>query len=450
MVRPQDDRPVIAVIGAGFGGLNFCKTFRGDARIVLIDKHNHHAFQPLLYQVAMAGLAGSDVAAPVRGIFSRYRHVSSHMAQVDSIDLKNKTLRAGKSELRWDYLVMAMGGVTSYFGNDDWERHAPGLKTLGDALRLRRQLLTAFELAENEPDEMERRRLMTIVVVGGGPTGVELAGAMAELTNHVFRRDFRNIDPTRASVILVEALDRILPTFPSSLSESAREQLEELGVKVRLGTRVVNVQADRITVSSQSGEEDILTRNVLWAAGISAHPLTRQLGPDVELDKAGRVKVLPDLSVPGHPEVFVIGDAAYLEVDGTAVPGLAPAAIQMGKHAAKVIGREIAGDPSPPEERPAFRYRDRGTMATIGRRRAVAVSGPLRFSGYPAWLAWLFVHLIFLVGFRNKLTVMIQWAWQYLTYGRGARVVAEPLEDFVGAEGAQGAEGASAESAASA
>lgn len=418
--------PLVAVVGAGFGGLTFCKRFRGPAQVLLFDRQNHHLFQPLLYQVAMAGLSGSDIASPIRGILSGRKRVRCHMAEVTAIDLEEKTLMASGREVSWDYLVLGVGGVTTYFGNDSWETSAPGLKTLSDALRMRQQLLTAFELAENEDDAEERRRLMTIVVVGGGPTGVELAGAMAELTRRVFRGDFRRIDTTLARVILVEVQDRVLTAFPPSLSSSGRRQLEELGVEVRLGTRVSEVAEDHVRLEGEDGTELIPTRNVLWAAGLGAHPLTGKLGVEVERDRAGRVKVLPDLSVPGHPEAFVIGDAAYVEVEGGLVPGLAPAAMQMGKHVARLIERDLQAGHRRPEERSRFRYRDRGMMATIGRRRAVAIVKRLRFSGYLAWLTWLFVHLIFLVGYRNKLVVMVQWLWQYVRYGHGARIVAEP------------------------
>ncbi len=424
----RDGWPVVAVIGAGFGGLYFCKTFRGPANIVLIDKQNHHLFQPLLYQVAMSGLSGSDIASPIRGVLAPYWRVNTYMAEARAIDLQKKTVSTTHATLDWDFLVLAVGGVTSYFGHEDWERHAPGLKTLSDALRMRQRVLTSFELAENEMDEEERRRLMTIVVVGGGATGVELAGAMAELARRVFRDDFRHIDTTKSRIVLVEATDRILTNFPESLSSSAVRQLEELGVEVRLGTRVTDVQADRITVKSPAGTEAIPTRNVLWSAGLTAHPLTRELGPNIERDGMGRVRVLPDLSVPGHPDVFVVGDAAFVESARPPIPLLAPAAMQMGKHVARIIGGELKKGKRPPEQRPAFSYWDRGIMATIGRRRAVAVSGRFRFSGYAAWLMWLFIHLIFLVGFRSKLVVLIQWTWQYLTYGHGARIIAEPLD----------------------
>jgi NADH dehydrogenase len=426
--RPADGRPVVAVVGAGFGGLEFCKRFRGDAHVILIDRQNHHLFQPLLYQVAMAGLSAPDVAAPIRHVLSGNRRVRTHMGEVRKIDLHARQLHADEVVIDWDWLVLAPGGVTGYFGNDEWAEHALGLKTLEDALRIRSHILTSFEQAENELDEAERRRLMTIVVVGGGPTGVELAGAMAELAHRVFRRDFRRIDPTEARVILLEALDEILGAFPPDLSESARRQLEELGVEVRLKCMVRDVRGDGVTIEGPGGEENIETRNVLWGAGIAGNPLLRSL-TGVELDRAGRVPVLPDLSIPDHPNAFVIGDAATVEEeDGGEVPGLAPAAIQMGRHVARLIGSELEDEARSPDERPPFSYTDRGMMATIGRSRAIASAGPIKASGLFAWLFWLFVHLMTLVSFRNRLVVFVQWLWQYVTYQRGARIITRPAD----------------------
>ena len=425
IARPSDGRPVVAVVGAGFGGLELCKRFRGDVRVLLIDRQNHHLFQPLLYQVAMAGLSAPDIAAPIRSVLSRYPVVSTHMGEVRAVDLEACELILEDAVVEWDWLVLAPGGVTSYFGHDDWREHAPGLKTLADALDIRSHILTSYERAENEQDDAERRRLMTIVVVGGGPTGVELAGAMAELAHRVFRKDFRRIDPRESRVVLVEAAGRILGGFPEELSESGRRQLEDLGVEVRLDSPVLDVGPDGVTLAGPGGEEMIETRNVLWGAGVTGHPLMRTLR-GVELDRADRVKVLPDLSIPGHPQAFVIGDAAGLDVDGEPVPGLAPAAIQMGRHVARILRSEVGGATRAPSSRPAFRYVDKGTMATIGRRRAIAVSGPIRASGWIAWMMWLFVHLMTLVGFRNRVAVFFEWMWQYVTYQRGARIITAP------------------------
>jgi len=424
--RPADGRPVVVVVGAGFGGLEFCKKFRGDAHVILIDRQNHHLFQPLLYQVAMAGLSAPDIAAPIRSVLSPYRRVSTHMGEVLSVDLSHRTVLVDDLAIEWDWLVLAIGGVTSYFGRDEWQSLALGLKTLDDALRIRSHILTSFERAENEPDAEERRRLMTIVVVGGGPTGVELAGAMAELAHRVFRKDFRHIDPSQSRIVLVEAADRILGAFTPALSENAKKQLEELGVEVRLESLVLEVRSDGVRLAGPLGAETIETRNVLWGAGIAGHPLLQSLGEPIELDRAGCARVLPDLSLPAHPRAFVIGDAAALDIDGEPVPPLAPAALQMGRHVAKIIRKELEGESRASSDRPAFSYADKGIMATIGRRRAIAMSGPIRASGFIAWLMWLFVHLMTLVGFRNRVAVFFEWTWQYVTWRRGARIITKP------------------------
>lgn len=431
--QPTDpQRPNIVVIGGGFAGLTFCKkcrvraSARGPApgttpEIILIDKQNHHLFQPLLYQVAMAELAATEIAAPLRGVLSKRRDITCLMDEVTSIDTQRQMIVMNHHEIFYDYLVLAAGGRTSYFGNDHWEAHAPGLKTLHDALRIRRRVLTAFELAESSLDTDEQERLMNIVVVGGGPTGVELAGALGELVQKVFRRDFRRIDVRTARVILIESNERLLKVYPEELSASAKRQLEQLGVEVRLGIRVSDVQETHVELNDGSRIE---TRNVLWGAGVAASPLTAAFADDAELDRSGRIKVNPDLSVPGHPNVFAVGDLVNLvDVDGQAVPGVAPAAMQMGKHVAKLIKQEFRDGPTAPEKRDAFNYRDKGSMATIGRKRAVAWMGKLRISGLFAWLAWLGIHLMFLVHFRNKLTVFIKWCFSYFTFGRGARII---------------------------
>jgi NADH dehydrogenase len=406
------------VLGAGFGGLEFCKRFHhSGARITLVDRTNHHLFQPLLYQVATAGLSATDVAQPIRSILSRNQNVTVLLASVRDFVLGEKKIILEEGELTYDFLVLALGGCTSYFGHPEWERHAPGLKSLEDALRIRSQVLLAFEKAETTPSREERERLMTIVVVGGGPTGVELAGAISELARHVLRADFRRIDSAHARVILIEGAGTILSHLPPDLSESARRQLTKLGVQVRVNTKVKNISEG--CLETESGEI-IRAANIIWAAGVSATPLTRKLG--THLDRAGRVKVNSDLSLPGHSEVFAVGDMALvLGADGKPVPGVSPAAMQMARHVAHIIEGEM--DSARKGARPPFKYRDKGTMATIGRSAAVAEIGKVHISGFVAWLAWLVIHLVFLVGFRNKIAVMFQWFYSYVTYKRGARIV---------------------------
>jgi NADH dehydrogenase len=410
--------PHVVVLGAGFGGLTFAQRLPSSlARVTVVDRQNHHLFQPLLYQVATAGLAAPDIAQPIRSILRRKPNLNVLMAEVQAIDLAARKVILDRGELGYDYLILSLGGRTGYFGHPDWERHAPGLKSLDDALRIRRTVLLAFERAETETDPARRMQLMTIIVVGGGPTGVELAGTIAELAHTVLRRDFEHIDPTRAHVILIEAGSRVLAAFPPELSASAQRQLARLGVDVRTGTLVKDIRDGEVELSTST----VRAANVIWAAGVEAHPLTRTLG--LETDRAGRLKVAPDLSLPGHPEVFALGDLVSLvDRKGVTVPGIAPAAMQMGAHAANLLVREIrAGDRNRP--RAAFTYWDKGNMATIGRSAAVAQIGRLRFSGWPAWAAWLSVHLVFLVGFRNKLSVFLQWLYSYLTYKRGARII---------------------------
>ncbi len=409
----------IVVLGGGFGGLTFCQHFRHPAaRVTLVDRTNHHLFQPLLYQVAAAGLSAPEIAQPIRSILSRRPDVTVLMDQVVDVNLTSRQVFLEKSTLQFDYLVLALGGRTSYFGHPEWERVAPGLKTLDDALRIRRQVLLAFEKAETTTDPAEREALLTIVIVGGGPTGVELAGAFAELARTVLKRDFRRIDPTHARIILIEAAPLILGHLPPELAQSARRQLEGLGVQVRTATRVSDIQPREVKLATG---EIIRAENILWAAGVSAVPLTSKLG--TELDRSGRVKVNPDLSLPGHTEVFAVGDLALvLQENGQPLPGVSPAAMQMARHVARIVGDELDLGPGH-APRPPFRYWDRGTMATIGRSAAVAWIGRLRFSGLFAWLAWLFVHLIFLIGFRNRLAVLLQWAYSYFAYKRGARII---------------------------
>lgn len=408
----------IVVIGGGFGGLTFCQHFKHpDARITIVDRHNHHLFQPLLYQVATAGLSAPEIAQPIRSILSDREDITVMLDEVHDLNLATKEVVLRERTLTYDYLVLAAGGRTSYFGHPEWEQFAPGLKSLEDAIRIRREVLLAFEHAENEADPVERARLMTIVVVGGGPTGVELAGAFSELARQVLRRDFRHIDPAKAQIFLIEASPRVLSNMDEDLQISATRQLEHLGVQIRGNTMVANITHEGVEL--KNGER-IRASNVIWAAGVASSPLGQKLG--TELDRAGRVKVNPDLCLPGHPEVFVLGDmVSLLQSNGKPVPGVSPAAMQMAKHAARIIEDELTSPGV--ATRPAFDYFDKGTMATIGRSAAVAQAGPFKFSGYLAWLAWLFVHLIFLVGFRNQIAVLWQWTYSYLTYKRGSRII---------------------------
>ena len=409
----------VVVLGGGFGGLTFCQHFRyPSARVTVVDRTNHHLFQPLLYQVATAGLSAPEIAQPIRSILAQRPDVTVLLDRVVDFNLANRQVFLEKSVLPYDYLVLALGGCTSYFGHPEWEEFAPGLKTLDDALRIRSRVLLAFEKAENTANPAEREALLTMVIVGGGPTGVELAGAFAELARTVLKRDFRRIDPAQARIILIEVAPAVLGHMPPDLAESARRQLEDLGVQVRTSTRVSAIRRGEVRLETG---EIIRAENILWAAGVSAVPLTRKLG--AELDRGGRVKVSPDLSLPGHPEVFAIGDlAVVLQENGEPVPGVSPAAMQMAKHVARIIRDELDLGPGR-APRPPFKYWDRGTMATIGRSAAVAWIGRLHFSGFFAWLSWLLVHLIFLIGFRNKLAVLLQWAYSYFAYKRGARII---------------------------
>ncbi len=406
--------PHIVVIGGGFAGLWATRALAGDnVRITLVDRGNHHLFQPLLYQVATAGLSAPDIAAPLRHILRRQRNVTVLMDEVTGIDTGARQVQMRDGDpLSYDYLLVGTGATHAYFGHDDWATHAPGLKTLDDALLIRRRVLSAFERAEAESDPEARRALLTFAIVGGGPTGVELAGTLAEIARHTLKREFRRIDPSETRVMLLEAGPRVLSSFPESLSAKARKQLEKLGVEVRTGTPVGAIDGEGV----QLGEERIAARTVLWAAGVAASPRARAL--DVPLDRAGRVPVQPDLSVPGLPEVFVAGDLASVQQDGKPVPGVAPAAKQMGAHVAKVIRARIAR-----RDAPAFRYRDFGNLATIGRNKAIVELHGLRLSGYPAWLFWLTIHIFFLIGFRNRLIVMLNWTWAYWSYQRAARII---------------------------
>lgn len=416
----NDKQPRVVVLGAGFGGLTFCRTFNHPtARVTLVDRQNHHLFQPLLYQVATAGLSAPEIAQPIRSILRDKRNVTVLLRNVTGFDLSRREVQLAGGVLTYDYLVLALGSQTGYFDHPEWEQYAPGLKSLDDAMRIRRRILLAFERAENSTNEDERKRLMTIVVIGGGPTGVELAGACAELTRRVLKRDFRQIDPRQARVILIEAMPRILRQFSERLSDKAVAQLTGLGVEVWTNVHVETIGNDFLQLADGRRNE---SANILWTAGVIANPLTRKLG--VELDRAGRVIVNPDLSVPGHPEVFAIGDLALVRDErGQSVPGVSPAAMQMARHTAKLIENDLNNENTNPRTRPAFEYWDKGAMATIGRSAAVAQIGRLEFSGWPAWAVWLSVHLIFLIGFRNRLAVLLQWTYSYFTYKLGSRII---------------------------
>jgi NADH:quinone reductase (non-electrogenic) len=407
--------PRVIVVGGGFGGLAATKALRKlNVRVTLLDRRNHHLFQPLLYQVATAALSPADIAAPLRQIFRKQENVEVILTEVQQIDPAARIVHTADGPLKYDFLIVAAGARHSYFGHDRWEKFAPGLKSLDDAVEIRRRLLYAFEVAEKTADDDERRAALTFVVIGAGPTGVEMAGAISEIARVTLVRDFRHIDPAQARVILLDAAPRVLPTYVVELSESARRQLYDIGVEVRLRALVEKVSEAGVTLK---GGERIETRTIIWAAGNAASPLGAALG--TPLDSQGRVIVEPDLSIPGHREVFVIGDMAHSAPDGgPPLPGLSPVAMQQGRHVAKNIRILLAGGWTQP-----FSYFDKGTMATIGRHAAVADAGFVRFSGYPAWLAWLFIHLIFLVGFRSKIMVLLSWAYAYITYGRGARLI---------------------------
>jgi NADH dehydrogenase len=413
-MNPQT--PHVVILGGGFGGVRAARSLRtAPVRVTLIDRTNHHVFQPLLYQVATAGLAESDIASPIRWMLRHQRNATVLMADVASVDPQRRIIQLndGQPDISYDYLIAATGARHSYFGHGEWEAHAPGLKSLEDALAIRRRFLLAFEIAEKTEDPDERQALLTFVLVGGGPTGVELAGVMQEIAG-AMRSDFRRIDTRQTRVILLEGGPRVLPSFPESLSQRAHQDLIDLGVEVRVNALVTRVERDAVWI----GEGAIATRTVFWAAGNEASRVGKSLGS--RHDRAGRVEVEPDLSVPGHPEVFVIGDLAIVRQGGKQVPAVAPAAIQMGFHAARNIRHDLRGEP-----RVSFRYRNKGDLATIGRHKAIADFGKFHVTGRLAWWLWLFVHIMYLVGFRNRLSVLLQWAYAYLTYQRGVRLITQ-------------------------
>ena len=406
--------PHVVIIGGGFGGLMAArKLARSPVRITLIDRKNHHAFQPLLYQVATAGLSPGEIAAPIRWILRGRPNIQVLLAEVEDFDLSRRVVKISNEEIPYDYLIVAAGATHAYFGHDEWEPLAPGLKTIEDALELRRRILLAYELAERRSASGEDELPLNFVVVGGGPTGVELAGTLAEIAHRVLANEFRSIDPKRTRILLLEGGPRILPAYPEDLSQSAVDQLQRLGVEVQTSSLVTGIEPGAVRM----GEARMPAAVILWAAGVAASPLGKKLG--VPVDRAGRVLVNPDLSIAGHPEVFVIGDLATLKDDhGKLLPGVAPVAMQEGTATAKNIQRDLRHEP-----RQNFHYVDKGSLATIGRAAAVADFGKFHVSGFIAWLSWLFIHIFFLIGFRNRIIVLIQWAWSYFTYERGARLI---------------------------
>ena len=414
--------PRVVILGGGFGGLNAAKALRkAPVQVVMVDRRNHHLFQPLLYQVATAALNPSDIATPIRRVLRHQANVEVILGDATAVDVQGRRVVLRDGAVPYDFLIIATGATHAYFGHPEWERDAPGLKTLEDAVEIRRRVLLAYEAAEREDDPERRQDWLTFVVVGGGPTGVELAGALVEISRHVLASDFRRIDSRKARVVLIEAGPRILPAYVPELSDRAAERLRRMGCEVLLGTPVTRVDAEGVSF----GDRRIRSRCVIWAAGVAPSPIARSLG--VPLDRVGRVKVQPDLSVPGAPEIFVVGDLAAAEDrEGKPLPGLAPVAIQGGRHAARQIVRTVRGEPRQP-----FHYFDKGTLATIGRNAAVVQIGPLRSVGFFAWVVWLFVHILMLIGFRNRFLVLSQWAWIYFRYERGARLITGSVPELL-------------------
>jgi NADH dehydrogenase len=412
----------VVIIGGGFAGLHVAMGLkRAHVQVTLIDRRNFHLFQPLLYQVATGGLSPANIAAPLRDILARQRNCQVLMGDVTNIDVARRRVQFADREIEYDVLVVAAGATHSYFGHQEWEQYAPGLKAIEDATEMRRRILTAFEAAERTENPEHRRRLLNFVIVGAGPTGVELAGALAEIARHSLKNDFREIDPATAQVVLIEASDRVLPPYPAELSAKAEQSLHHLGVTVRTRTAVEEINADGVLLRTANGTEFLATNTVLWAAGVQASPLAKLLSETTgaPLDRAGRVAVRSDLSIAGHPNVFVIGDmASCMSAEGKPLPGVAPVAIGQGKYISKLIKARLAG-----RSLPDYRYRDLGSLATIGRSAAVADIGKWHFSGFLAWLMWLFIHLMKIVSFRNRVLVLMQWGWSYFSYDRSARLI---------------------------
>ncbi len=412
----------VVIVGGGFGGLYAARALgRAPVEVTLVDRRNHHLFQPLLYQVATGTLSPANIAAPIRTVVRKQKNTRVLLAEVKSIDVAHNRVILDEGDLPYDSLILAAGSSHSYFGHDDWADDAPGLKSIDDATEIRRRILLAFEAAERSDDENERRRWLTIVIVGGGPTGVELAGAIAEIARHTLRREFRRIDPSQARIIVLDAGERILSQYATKLSERAQQSLERLGVTVSTNSLVTNVQAGRVNFSRNNSTEQIDAQTVLWAAGVEASPLARNIAQQTgaQANRSGQVTVTPELQVPHHPELYIIGDAARcLDERGQPLPALAPVAMQEGKHAARMIVNQIRGRPLTP-----FRYRDFGTMAVIGRFKAVADIRGFKFTGFFAWFLWLFVHLMYIVQYANRVLVLVQWAWHYTTWGRTARLI---------------------------
>jgi NADH dehydrogenase len=415
--------PHVVIIGGGFGGLNAAQALaRAPVRVTLVDRRNHHLFQPLLYQVATAALNPSDIAYPIRAALAHQQNARVLLAEARSIDVTNRVVTLDGGTLHYDYLILATGATHSYFGKDQWSRLAPGLKSVEDAVEIRRRIFLAYEAAEREADPFIQQEYLTFAVVGGGPTGVELAGALGEIGLQTLAKDFRSIDPTHVKVVLFEGTDRVLRSYPEKLSAAAKKSLEKRHVEVRINTLVTGIDEHGVTVKSPHGEERLGTRTVIWAAGVQASPLAASLG--AVHDRSGRIVVEPDCSITDHPEVFVVGDLAKVGADGAEVPGVAQGAIQAGKHVAKIIAGEARGHRG---ARPPFRYRDKGNLAVLGRADAVLATRRVAIHGFFAWLVWAFVHIAYLISYRSRLLVMFQWAWSFLTFKRGARLITGPV-----------------------